>query len=108
MPAKYLTTGYAAGDEMSSTYEGRHLELEESYLVHPAASAFAAKGDPVVDAGGQNIVGVCLTTAAAATELVTLDTEGIWALNVVASDDWGASAISYGDEIFISLTTAVL
>lgn len=34
MPALYLATGREAGDEISSTYEGRHITLEESYLTH--------------------------------------------------------------------------
>ena len=109
MPAIYLATDYSAGDECSSTHEGRHLTLEESLLVHPThADGFVDKGDPVIDAGGQNIVGVALLSAAAATDLISLDTEGIWFLTATATDDWGNSAIQLGDEIFISLTTGVL
>ena len=108
MPAKYLATGRLTGDELSSTSEGRHLELEEEYLRHPAASAFASKGDPVVDLNGQNIVGVCFNTATAATDFVTIDTEGIWFQSVLADDDDGGNAVQIGDEIFIDLATAVL
>ena len=107
MPAQYLATGHESGDECSSTYEGRHLTLEESFLVHPThTDAFVDKGDPVIDTGGQNIVGVALLSAAAATDLISLDTEGIWFLNATAVDDLGNSAIQLGDEIFISLAGA--
>lgn len=109
MPAKYLATGRSAGEECSSTYESRHLTLAESELAHPThADGFVDKGDPVIDAGGQNIVGVALLSAAAATDLISLDTEGIWFLSVVGSDDAGNSAVQYGDQIFINTTTAVL
>ena len=107
MPAQYLATGEVAGNECSSTYEGRHLTLEETYLVHPThGDAFVDKGDPVIDAGGQNIVGVAFASAAAATDLIALDTEGIWFLTATAADDWGNVAFQYGDEIFISLASA--
>jgi len=107
MPAKYLvsTGGWAAGDEISSTYEGRHLELEDSYLAHTThTDAFVDKGDPVI-AGG-NIVGVAFNSAAAATDVISIDTEGIWALSVVAEDDDGDIAVVVGDEIFISKADA--
>jgi len=109
MPAIYIATNATAGDEISSTYEGRHLTLEESYLNHPThGDGFVNKGDPVLDAGGENIVGVALLSAAAATDLISIDTEGIWFLTATASDDWGNSAIQLGDEIFISLANPVL
>jgi len=106
MPEIYLATGYEAGDEASSTYEGRHLTLEESYLTHPShADGFVDKGDPVLCG---EIVGVALLSAAAATDLISLDTEGIWFLNATATDEDGNSAIAPGDELFINRTTAIL
>lgn len=109
MPDLYLNTGHSAGDECSSTYEGRHLTFEESLLVHPThGDGFVDKGDPVIDAGGQHIVGVSLMSATAATDLISFDTEGIWFLTATASDDDGNSAIQYGDCIYINITTAVL
>ena len=95
-----------AGKEVSSTYEGRHVTFLESYLVHPThTDGFVDKGDPVV-AG--NIVGVALGSAAAATDQIALDTEGIWALSVVGTDDEGNSAVARGDVIYINRTTGVL
>lgn len=95
-----------AGTELSSTYEGRHLQLTESDLTHPThADGFVDKGDPVVCG---EIVGVSFDSAAAATDQVAIDTEGIWILDVVASDDNGNSAVAGGDEVFINTTTAVL
>ena len=106
MPALYSATGHSAGEQCSSTYEGRHLTLEESYLVHPThADGFVDGGDPVVVG---RIVGVAFVDAAADTDFIAIDTEGIWFLNAVANDDSGGSAINEGDEIFINRTTGVL
>jgi len=95
-----------AGKEISSTYEGRHITLPESVLTHPShTDGFVDKGDPVVYG---NFVGVALLSAAAATDQISIDSEGIWALSVVATDEDGNSAVVIGDEIFINTTTAVL
>lgn len=100
MPALYLATGHTAGEECSSTYEGRHITLEESYLTHPThADGLVDHGDPV-NIG--DIVGVAFTSAAAAGDLIAIDTEGIWYLNVVASDDNGVSDVAVGDELYIN------
>ncbi len=98
------------GDEISSTGEGRHLTLLESDLVHPThADGLVDKGDPVVSATGKPcIVGVAFQSAAAATDRISLDTEGIWNLDVVAQNDAGNSAVAGGDQIYINTTTAVL
>lgn len=98
------------GDEISSTGEGRHISLLESDLVHPSHSdAFVDKGDPVVSATGQPaIVGVAFKSAIVATDLIAIDTEGIWNLDVVAVDDDGNSAVAGGDVIYINTSTAVL
>jgi hypothetical protein len=107
MPALYLATGRVAGDECSSTYEGRHLTLEESYLTHPThTDGFVDVGDPVIC--GENIVGVALGSAAAATDLIAIDTEGIWFLSAVATNEDGNSAIAPGDELYINKTTAII
>jgi predicted RecA/RadA family phage recombinase len=101
MPALYLATGRVAGDECSSTYEGRHLTLEESYLTHPVhGDGFVNKGDPVNV--GFNIVGVALNDAVAATDLIAIDTEGIWFLDVVASNDAGVSDVAVGDQLYLA------
>ena len=108
MPALYLVTDYSAGDEISSTYEGRHITVEESYLSHSYhTDGLVDKGDPVII--GENIVGVALNSAAAATDLIAIDTEGVWALNVVGSvsdgtSDGIAKALVPGDVVYIEQT----
>ena len=98
------------GDEISSTYEGRHVTLLESDLIHPThADGLVDKGDPVVSATGHPaIVGVAFKSAAAVTDRIAIDTEGIWNLDVVAIDDAGGSAVAGGDCVYINTTTAVL
>lgn len=110
MPEQYLATGHSAGEECSSTYEGRHISIEESLITHPThADGFVDGGDPVVVGGADgHIVGVAFNSAAAATELMAIDTEGIWYLNVVATDDAGNSAVDEGDILYINTTTAVV
>lgn len=100
-----------AGQEVSSTYEGRHITLPESYLNHPVHGDNLVDGkDPVTFgavADGYG-VGVAFSSAITANDIIAIDTEGIWALNVYAIDDEGASAIRIGDIIFINRTTCVL
>ena len=103
----YSATGHSSGEESSSTYEGRHLTFEESVLIHPThTDGFVDKGDPVLV--GENIVGVAFDGGAAATDLIAIDTEGIWFLDCVATDEDGNSAIAVGDELYIHKTTAVI
>ena len=105
MPALYLATNATAGDEVSSTYEGRHITLEESYLVHPyRASTLVNKGDPVLI--NDEIVGVAFSTATANTDLISIDTEGIWFLSVFGcitdgTEDGAAHALAVGDPVYI-------
>ena len=98
----------AAGTQVSSTYEGRHLTVLESELIHPFnGTTFVAKGEQVllcrtaVPATYGIAVGVAFNTATAATDLIAIDTEGIWNLTVFAQDDLGAAAIEIGDPIYI-------
>lgn len=108
MPALYLATDHSAGDECSSTYEGRHITVEESYLAHAYhADGLVDKGDPCII--GENIVGVALNSASAATDLIAIDTEGIWYLNVIGSvsdgtSDGIAKALVPGDVVYIEQT----
>lgn len=108
MPALYVSTGKVAGDELSSTNEGRYLSIEESLLTHPYhADGFVDKGDPVLL--GEDIVGVALASAAAATDYITIDTEGIFFLNVLGcvsdgTSDGLALALAAGDPVFIQRT----
>lgn len=110
MPDQYLATGHSAGEECSSTYEGRHLNIEESLLTHPNhADGLVDGGDPVVIGGSDGeIVGVAFSDASAATDLIAIDTEGIWFLNVVGENDAGNVAVDEGDLIYINTTTCVL
>ncbi|MBW2308513.1 MAG: DUF2190 family protein [Deltaproteobacteria bacterium] len=74
--------------------------LLESSLTHPThADGFVDKGDPVAVG---DIVGVSLLSASGATDYVTVDTEGIWYLSVVGTDDNGDTAVAIGDDLFIS------
>jgi hypothetical protein len=107
MPALYAVTGKSAGDQISSTYEGRYLSLEEGLLVHPyhAADGLVDKGDPCMRRDG-GIVGVALESATTASDFITIDTEGIFALKVFGciSDGTanGAAVAMYaGDPVYI-------
>jgi hypothetical protein len=106
--AGVYTGSLDAGTEVSSTYEGRHLTVYEAELIHPYhADGFVDKGEPVVlcDSGVPTTyglaVGVAFNSAAAATDLIALDTEGIWNLTVYAEDDDGDRAIEIGDRLYI-------
>ncbi len=93
------------GDEISSTYEGRHLTFLESELTHEPGLAFVTKGHPVVCG---NIVGIPFKTCIAATDYVAVDTEGIWIVDVHAIDDGGNIAVAGGDRLYINTTTCVV
>lgn len=102
----YVNTGQSAGEECSSSGEGRMLTFEESVLAHPShTDGLVDGGDPVVVGG---LVGVAMKGASAATDLIAVDSEGIWWLSVVADDDDGHVAIARGDDIFINTSTCVL
>ena len=99
-------TGKTAGDECSSTYEGRHLTFLESELTHPShTDGLVDKGDPTLVG---NVVGVAFKSAAAATDLIAIDSEGIWYLTVQGKDQDGDSVVAPGDEVFINRTTCIL
>lgn len=109
-PAKNALT---AGEQISSTGEGRHLTFLESELWHPYHSdGLVDKGDPVVAQTNTGyIVGVAFASAAAEADLIAIDTEGIWNLMAYADTDefWdkvaGAGAIVPGDPLFIDRVT---
>ena len=113
----FSTTGYInaldAGTEVSSTYEGRHVNVVESDMIHPThADGFVDKGDPILfnDIAQANYtgVGVAFASATAATDSIAVDTEGIWNLAVLSTNDLGSSDIVFGDQIFISIAAGVL
>jgi len=99
-----------AGEEVSSTYEGRHVTLLESELIHPShTDGFVDKGDPVVfGTTALQGVGVAFKSAAAATDYIAIDTEGIWIIDVNAADDGGNRAIEGGDRLYINVSTAIV
>ncbi len=93
-----------AGTEVSSTGEGRHLTFLASELHGPNATI--VKGDPVfLEEGTGDIVGVAFQSESAGTDKITIDTEGIWNLSVIALDADGAGvAIAPGDALYINVT----
>ncbi|KKL80842.1 hypothetical protein LCGC14_2000710 [marine sediment metagenome] len=93
------------GDEISSTYLGRHLTFLASDITGQA-DALVTKGKPVVV--GEHIVGIALDTEVVGGDLIPVDTEGIWGVEVVATDEDGNVAVVAGDELFIHLTTGVV
>ena len=101
--SKYTAvSGASSGDQISATGQGRHLTFLESKMVHPAhADGLVDVGDPVLV--GEGIVGRAFASAAAATDYVAIDTEGLWQFNVVLT-----SGGSVGDTIYIDGSTAVL
>ena len=102
---EYGGTEYlVAGDEISSTYEGRHITLPESALTHVSrVGELVHKGDPVQIGSAVDgaLVGVAFKTATGTGDLIAVDTEGIWALTVIAENYAGNSAIAIGDRIYI-------
>ncbi len=97
-----------AGTQVSSTYEGRHLTVREDELLHPfIADGFVNKGDPVIlsDSGVPatygEAIGIAFKSGAATSDLIAVDTEGIWNLTVYAEDDDGNVAIEIGDTLYI-------
>ena len=103
MPAAlnpYLNPYAVAGEEISSTGEGRHVNILEGDLVHPVhADGFVDKGDPVsFGIGWFGLgVGIALKTASADTDIIPVDTEGIWRCEVAAEWD-----MVVGQLVFIS------
>lgn len=87
------------GEQISSTYEGRHLTFAASELTAAGGAGVIVKGRPVVCG---HIVGIALNTTSVATDLVAVDTEGIWVVDVLAQDDGGAIAVAGGDELYIA------
>ena len=90
-----------AGREISSTGIGRHVNIEESQLVHPAhADGLVDKGDPVAFWDG---VGVALKSAQAITDSIPVDTEGIWRLSVTNTGVNIFGDITVGQVLFIDI-----
>jgi len=98
-----------ATEQVSSTYEGRHITVLDSEITghaNPDADGFINKGLPLMI--GDKIVGIPFIDAAAASDLIPVDTEGIWIVDVLAKNDAGNSDVAGGDELYINLTTGVV
>ena len=96
----YLNPYAVKGEEVSSTGDGRHINILEGDLVHPAhTDGFVDKGDPVsFGIGWFGLgVGIALMTASADTDVIPVDTEGVWRCEVVAEWD-----MIVGQLVFIS------
>ena len=88
-----------AGNEISSTHEGRYITLEEMYLQHPIhADGLVDKGDPVAFWDG---AGVALKSAESNTDHIPIDTEGIWRLSVTNTGVNVFGDITVGQVLFI-------
>ncbi len=98
-----------AGDQVSSTFIGRHLTMQAQELTH--AGAVVTKGMPVVFGvtfPGNAGVGIAFNTEVAVTDLIAIDTEGIWDVSVEAADDGGAMLVTGGDPLYINTTTCLV
>lgn len=82
--------------------ESRYFNATESDLVHPSHSDnLVDSGDPVVIG---RLVGVASTSAAATTDLVAIDTEGVHDLSVTSTHN----GISIGETVYIDPAAATL
>jgi len=86
----------------NSVQDGKVLTFTESLLVHPSHSdGFVDAGDPVIVG---RIVGVAYENAAAATDSVNVQTEGVFDLSVSSIHN----GISVGETVYIDPSTAAL
>jgi len=78
-----------SGQEVSSTGGGRHVSVVEGWLYHyDQGDGFVNKGQPVAFANGiGTAVGIALKDASDQYDVIPIDTEGIWRLEVWATDD---------------------
>ena len=96
----YYDPNREAGEEISSTYEGRHIYVQEVILVHAdPGDGLVDKGQPVAFWEG---VGIALKSATSTSENVPIDTEGIWRVSVVAE-----AAVYVGQSLFINTSGVV-
>lgn len=97
------TYGLTEGTEVSSTYEGRHITATAAELITDGGSGVAVKGHACVfGLVGLQAVGVCFNSGTL-TDLIAIDTEGIWNLPVTGKDDGGNRALSPGEPVFIDV-----
>jgi len=94
-PNYYYDPNRGAGEEVSSTSEGRHVYVQEVVLIHEDnGDGLVDKGQPVAFWEG---VGIALKSATSTSENIPIDTEGIWRLSVVAN--W---PVMVGQSLFIT------
>lgn len=91
----YYDPNRKAGEEVSSTFEGRHVYIQENILIHAdPGDGLVDKGQPVAFWDG---VGIALKSATSVSENIPIDTEGIWRLSVVSN-----FGIMVGQALFIT------
>lgn len=93
-----------AGEEISSTFEGRHILVQEEYLIHiehDSGDDLVRKGDPILTYG-MGAVGIALQTATSLGQPIPIDTEGIWRVSVTVY-----YGIYVGQPVFIGLDGVV-
>ena len=97
----------AIGDEISSTYEGRHVTLYADNISHGSQVSYVTKGYGV---WFEEAVGMPFTTQTAAlgNPLMTIDTEGIWCVDVKGENDAGACTVIPGEKLYINITTGLV
>lgn len=101
----YDATYMHPGGEISSTAEGRYVNIYEDLLIHPAhADGLVDKGDPVVV---QQLVGIALKSAVSSDDVIVVETEGLWYLTVTAGTN-GMGDIDVGMVLYIDYTTAAI
>ena len=98
----------AAGVAGSKVADGVFLNILESNLVHVdsggAADALVNKGDPVLLTGGIGIIGVAFNSVDAATDRVTVDTEGIYNLTITPLN----GTLDIGELVYINTSTGLI
>jgi len=96
----YYDPDGGAGEEVSSTGEGRHIYVQEVTLVHvDSGDGLVDKGQPVAFWEG---VGIALQSPKSTSENIPIDTEGIWRVSVVAP-----GALYVGQSLFINTSGVV-
>ena len=92
----YYDPHRGAGEEVSSTYGGRHVYVQEILLIHEdlLGDGLVKKGQPVAFWDG---VGIALKSASSTSENIPIDTEGVWRLSVVAT-----AAVVVGQALYIT------
>jgi hypothetical protein len=107
---QYSPVGHTEGEPWGEVGQAGLLTFLESEILHPShTDGLVDRGDVcLVNAGGYLIAGVAQTSASAATDLITIDTEGKYFLTVDAADDAGNAAITLGAPIYVNTSDCSL